>query len=100
RRIDTRRQGLFIPRRILPSAPLTENDYRKLIVDRVPGVANIWLKPCRETPDGTDGLYDIGVYAPLVDPCCCDGRDDLNPDVIRERVRRVYCANRSLCENV
>jgi hypothetical protein len=100
RRIDTRRQTLFIPRRILPSAPLTENDYRKLIVDRVRGVANAWLIPCRETPDGVDGLYDIWAYAPLADPCCCDGRQDLNPDVIRERVRRVYCGHRSLCEDV
>jgi hypothetical protein len=44
-RIDTRRQALFVPRRILPSAPVTLDDYRKLIIDRVPGVANVWLMP-------------------------------------------------------
>jgi hypothetical protein len=100
RRIDTRRQALFVPRRILPGAPLTENDYRKLIVDRVPGVANVWLTPRPGTPDGIDGLYDIAVYAPDADPCCCDGDGHLRPEVVAERVRRVYCAHRCLCEDV
>jgi hypothetical protein len=101
-RIDTQRQALFVPRRILPGAALTQDDYRKLIVDRVREVANVWLTPHR--PDsprtGVDGLYDIAVYAPGADPCVCDGREHLHPDAIRERVRRVYCRHRCLCEDV
>lgn len=102
RRIDTRRQALFVPRRILPSAPLTQNDYRKLIVDRVPGVANVWLTPYRTPPplDPIEGLYDISVYAPEADPCACDESDHLRPEIIRERVRRVYCGHRCLCEDL
>ena len=100
-RIDTRRQGLFVPRRIFPSAPLTEDDYRKLIVDRVPGVANVWLTPHRASPpEPVEGLYDIAVYAPDADPCCCDEDGSLLPEVIRERVRRVYCGHRCLCEDL
>lgn len=101
-RIDTRRQALFLPRRILPSVPLTQDDYRKLIADRVPGVANVWLTPYRATPPpmAVEGLYDIAVYAPDADPCGCDDRDHLRPEIIRERVRRVYCGNRCLCEDL
>ena len=100
-RIDTRKQALFVPRRILPSAPLTEDDYRKLIVDRVPGVANVWLMPHRAaSPEAVEGLYDIAVYAPDADPCCCDEDGYLLPEVIRERVRRVYNGHRCLCEDL
>src|SRR5436309_16077680 len=41
-RIDMRRQALFGPRRILPCNPVTPNDYRRLLVDRVEAVANAW----------------------------------------------------------
>lgn len=101
-RIDVRGQALFPPRRILPSAPLTQNDYRKLIVDRVPGVDNVWLTPYHADPPRPDfdGLYDIAVYAPEADPCGCDDRDHLRPEIIRERVRRVYCGHRALCEDL
>jgi hypothetical protein len=100
-RIDTHRQALFVPRRIMPAAPQTQNDYRKLIVDRVPGVANVWMIPHRaDPPDAVNGLYDIAVYAPDADDCCCDGEEHLRPEIIRERVRRVYCAHRCLCEDL
>ena len=105
-KINTRRQALFIPRRILPCSPVTENDYRKLLVDRIPQIANVWL-----TPHGPDkasvtdkaftfvnGLYDIALYVPNADPCACD--EDYHPDEIRKRVRRVYCRYRNLCEDV
>ncbi|WP_315833160.1 hypothetical protein [Bradyrhizobium prioriisuperbiae] len=98
-RIDTRRQALFVPRRILPCNPLTQNDYRKLIVDRVEGVANAWLTPHPVTDaEPVNGLYDIALYAPGADPCACDG--DFQPDAISARTERVYCRHRNLCEDV
>jgi hypothetical protein len=99
-RIDTRRQALFIPRRILPCNPTTEGDYRKLIVDRVRGVANVWLRPYRpqDPSKAVGGLYDILLYAPGIDPCACDGEDA--PSAVRRRVRRVYCRHRNLCEDL
>lgn len=127
-RINPRRQALFIPRRILPCNPLTTNDYRKLIVDRVPAVANAWFIPCRpgdETPRPTDaeplaepvsqtgalpltepsdppefvnGLYDIWLYTPGADPCADD--EEHLPDAVVKKTRRVYCRHRDLCEDV
>src|SRR3569623_219652 len=58
--IDTRLHGLHDARRILPCNPLTCQDYRKLIVDRVPGVANAWMRP-RIPASGSrevNGIYD------------------------------------------
>jgi hypothetical protein len=99
-RINPRRQALFVPRRILPCNPLTENDYRKLIVDRVPQVANAWLWPYRfSVPSrAVNGLYQIALYVPNVDPCA--GDNEFTPEAIRQRVRRVYNRHRNLCEDV
>jgi hypothetical protein len=98
-RIDARRQALFIPRRILPCNPLTVNDYRKLIVDRVTQVANVWLTPYRskEPSRAVNGLYNIALYVPGAEPCC---DDEYQPGVVRQRVRRVYSRHRNLCEDV
>jgi hypothetical protein len=97
-RIQTRRQALFIPRRILPCNPVTIDDYRKLIVDRIGAVKNAWLVPFRdrEAPDFVNGLYDIFIYVPGADPECDEG--ETHETV--ERVRRVYCRRRGLCEDV
>src|SRR6185503_18430255 len=94
-KIDARRQALFIPRRILPCNPLTEDDYRKLIVDRVPQIANVWLQPYRGHDPAVKGLYEIWLYATGADPC-----GELSPKAIRRHVRRVYCRHRNLCEDV
>lgn len=40
----------FTARQILTIHPITEQDFRKLILDRIPGIRNIWL----ETLDKTD----------------------------------------------
>lgn len=97
-RINTRKQALFIPRRILPCNPLTINDYRKLIVDRVPGVENVWLTPYtnRAAPDYVNGLYDVFLYVPGVDPPC----EPDNVDETCKKTLRVYCRHRNLCEDV
>lgn len=96
--IDPHRQALFIPRRIFPCNPVTINDYRKLIADRVPSVGNVWLTPTVDPacPEGVSGLYDIFLYAPGINSCSPDS----NPQAIIEQTRRVYCRHRNLCEDV
>jgi len=46
----------FTARKILTTHPVTINDYRKLILDRIPGVRNVWL----ETMDNIN--YDPAIY--------------------------------------
>jgi hypothetical protein len=99
-RIDTHRQALFIPRRIFPCNPVTIADYRKLIVDRVPEIGNVWLTTTLDTtcPGTVEGLYDIRLFVPGINNCTTD--PDLRPGEIINRVHRVYCRHRDLCEDV
>ena len=97
-KINPRRQALFIARRIFPCNPVTENDYRKLLVDRVSGVANAWLTPyrARRPERRVDGLYDIWLYVPgLPDPVCHPEESK----TVRDEAWRVYEHHRGLCED-
>lgn len=97
--IDGAVQALFTARRSLSCNPVTVNDYRKLLVDRIPELANAWLTPLPvEAADGFLGLYRIAVFAPGADPCGCEPH--LDRDRIGRTVRDVFCANRALCEDV
>lgn len=96
-RINPHRQALFIPRRIFPGNPLNRDDYRRLLLDQVPEVANVWLR-CRRPKNarGIDGLYSIDLYIPPADPIDRESE----PDEIRERVRQIYNRHRNLCEDI
>ena len=118
-KIDPHTQALFIPRKIFPCNPLTENDYRKLFVDRVPCVANAWLR-CRprKKSHGVNGLYDVFVYVPNLRQFPCPRHNDADRDGhehhdgdddhhhhhhhkrIREEVIACYSAHRNLCEDL
>jgi len=94
--IDMRRQALHTPRRILPSAPVTINDHRKLLMDRVPGLANAWLVPV-DTRQAVAGLYDIVLYAPDLETCHCEGTP---ADPRLAQALGVFVRHRALCEDV
>ena len=93
------RHGMFPARRILPCNPVTTNDYRKLLRDRVPGLSNVWVTPRPAQPglSTPQGLYDIAIYAPTK-----EHRDHHrpHPHKLEERVRRVYSRHRNLCEDI
>jgi hypothetical protein len=88
--IDFGAQALHPPEEIFPCRPATFDDYRKLILDRLPEINNVWLSQSTDA-DGS-GLFRIAVR--------------LGPDAARhenevvERVRRVYCQARNLCEDL
>jgi hypothetical protein len=97
--IDTRRQALHVPRRILPSEPVTPNDYRKLLVDRVPGLGNAWVTPRRQpAPGDVGGLYDIALYAPAIDACGCECVEVIDPP--RQQALGIFNRHRALCEDL
>lgn len=95
-RIDKGRQALYGPRRILPCGPVTINDYRKLLVDRVPGLGNVWFYPVN-APGAVNGLYDVQLYAPDADPCICEGEP---ADPLIAKALGIYARHRALCEDV
>jgi hypothetical protein len=100
------RHGLYTARQIFPCNPVTLNDYRKVIADRVPEVANIWVTPHSPTKSiPVNGLYDFHIYAmPKArpkppDPDGCGPDSDDSKKLVR-RVRRVYSRCRNLCEDI
>lgn len=98
--IHPRRQALYPAKQIFPCNPVTVKDYRKLILDRSPELGNVWLwphRPEKATSRSVDGLYDIALYAPGLEPPPCGPAEE--EEKIRGEVRRVYCRHRNLCED-
>jgi len=98
-KVDARRQALHTAGDIFPVNPVTPHDYRRLLIDRVPRVANAWATPYRPSPSaarGVWGLWDVALYVPGLDPACSPGEEGR----VLDAARRVYCAHRNLCEDL
>jgi hypothetical protein len=78
---------LFGPETVFSTSPVTINDYRKLIIDRVKHVANAWVVPLVDNKLGVQGLFDIFIES---------GEDfsDLELDFLKNEVALVFHANR------
>jgi hypothetical protein len=97
-RVALRRHGLMPAWSILPCNPVTENDLRRVVLDRVAGVANVWFVANKEPGAGkVRGLYDVTVL-PLADGDADSGcRAE---DTLIEQVRDCYRGHRALCEDI
>ena len=82
--IDLERLGLHRPQDILPSEPVTEDDWRRLLYDRVPQLDDVWFQQ-------HDGLVDIQLKAGDA-----PGAAILAPVA----VRRLFAAERALCLDI
>ncbi len=112
-------QQFFKASEILPSKPITENDYRKLFID-IEGVRNCWLKPYEKTVF-VDCKNDKLSYNPkafsLVDKAfktefkiqglylvVVEYEDDIESDIqknqIKSEIKKRFHANRNLCEDL
>ncbi len=95
--IDFERQALYRPQDILPSQAVTLADYRKLIIDGVPGIDNVWLRTQGEPGTPLAGLYSA--YVRLRD-ASSTGLPGSDTDWVLQQVRKVYAGNRNLCEDL
>jgi hypothetical protein len=87
---------LYRPSRILPAEPVTLADYRRLLIDRVEGLANVWLEP-RFAAGAPTGLYRIRAYvAPPVPGLYECGDEDRR---VVERAARTFVRHRALGED-
>jgi hypothetical protein len=83
---------LLRPSRLLATPPITPNDYRRLLIDRVPGLSDAWLEPA------SAGLYHLRLYrAPKLPALPDPHRPD---DRLVRRARRVFVRHRALCEDL
>ncbi len=87
--IDYERLALFSPEQIYPSRATTEQDYRKIILDAVMEIDNVWIG---HTSAG-QGLYRIAVR--LCEPLALE-----QYGVVIEKVRHAYLRQRNLSEDV
>lgn len=90
-RIDYENLALRRPDEIFSCSPVTENDYRKLILSSVPNIDNVWL----ETQP--DGLYRA--YLQLSERVK-DQSNERVRKVYTDQVRKIYAAHRNLCEDL
>lgn len=96
-RIDYGRQALYRPDEIFSCRAVTDNDYRKLILDAVPNVDNVWIKRHVARNGGVQGLHFIHVQ---LSERVRNQRDAGVRKVYADLVRKVYAANRNLCEDL
>lgn len=78
---------------VLPSAPLTLTDYRKLIIDRISAVENVWIVPNYDHIAGYRGLYSVQLQ--LTEDLSAPERED-----VICRVRNLLMSNRNLGEDL
>lgn len=86
------RYGLFSPLEVFPTAPVTVTDYRKLLIDAVEEIANLWIYPSEEEGRSA-GWYDILVE--LVPGVRWGEREK-----VEKKVRSLFNRNRNLCEGL
>jgi hypothetical protein len=89
-------RSLHAPWRVEACEPVTADDYRRLLIDRVRGLGNAWLTPAPGTPRG---LYDISLYAAPALPGIIDDGAPPQRD-LRRRAARRFVRHRALCEDV
>jgi hypothetical protein len=79
---------------ILPTNPVTQDDYRVLIIDRIQYVKNAWVEPVRDNMQGIKGLYRILLQ---IDETA---RTEEGIRRIKEEVFALYNNHRNLCEDI
>lgn len=79
---------------ILPANPVTMDDYRVLIIDRVQYVRNAWIETVRDNLEGIEGLYKILLQ---IDE---NARTDEGIRKIKEEVFSLFNDHRNLCEDI
>jgi hypothetical protein len=80
-KIDWEAGAFFSPPQIFPMGPLTAKDYRKLILDRFPEVADLWVEAAGPA-DGRDG--GLRVWLALDPDLSEDGRKAVCESVKRQ----------------
>lgn len=85
-------ETLYKANEVLPAAPTTVTDYRKILIDNIKEVKNAWLVPKRQSSLGAKitGLYEVLL---LLD------EEKYDRAYITDKVLKLLNANRNLCED-
>ena len=91
--VNFTKQALYRPEEILPCRPITINDYRKLLCDRLPEVDDIWFEDAQS--EYGQGLFCVHVWLKETKALSADKRHEMS-----ENIKAIYAANRNLCEDL
>lgn len=80
---------LYPPHEILPSSPITVNDYRMLIVDQIDEIQNAWVYPQTENPLNFSGLFSVKLQL-------TDSTSEVERRKTVDKVRGLLMKNRSV----
>lgn len=94
------RYGPHPPWRALTGPPVTVMDFRRLLIDQVPRLGNVWLTPRPLGAGSADGLYDIRILPETPLPGMHVKRRRRHHDRLVARVRRTFIRHRPLCEDI
>lgn len=97
--VDTDKLGLFSPKKIFSTNPVTLNDYRNLFLETLDSVEDIQICPYEPDERAVDcnGCYNLSVeLSPFAD------KQDQNNEssLIKKQITRLYHSHRNLCENL
>jgi hypothetical protein len=84
----------FRPEEILTNNPLSATDFRKLILDNITDIKNIWFEPVKEEEAAFNGLYRI-----LVDTSLISVTEEKENEIV-EKIYKIFSDNRNLCEDI
>ena len=97
--------GFFIPSDILTTNPITVEDYRKVFIDQITNVKNVWLKLQNQEdsnsqihPNNLQGLYHLFIELYHYDSDEETYAEEKNR--ITEEARTLFHQHRNLCEDL
>ena len=98
-KIPLQQNALFVREDILSSNPVTVNDFRKFILDKIDSLHNVWLEPFMSGfSHGTmHGLYTIRIQVKKEFAQRDDGEWT---KILKEQVRACFTSGRNLCEDL
>ena len=85
---DIKNSNLLFPlNEILPTSPLTINDFRKFIIERVENIKNVWIEQINDNSLGLNGLLSVSIQ-------CSEDITDEETTHTRDKVHELLMHNR------
>ena len=85
----------YKPEQTLTNSPLTIEDYRKIFIDAISEIKNIWFEPVSQFESGFNGLYRV-----LIDVFGSHVGDDQVKEKILADVKNLFSKTRNLGEDI